>query len=332
MQLIDLECQKDLYALFKTRATNKESFYLILSPDKADVRQVNPSADVLGVTELDDASLCYILALSEGERDRKLMIELHRRGEDKKHKHLTLKESLPTSVLCHHLNRRNKRLYWVGRGAYEEDDSLIYVQLDLDTEQASVFKGVIDPKINLTHMAVTHNALGGLTYFTGKNDQGHFEVSCLNETTGKLNHLQETDDHLLGITPTSIKGLHAAKDTVCVTHEVISVTSRGLQRVNRCVVFHRGEFKAFFTYPRASIYYTYYRHEDDALWVFSSHGVLYVPKDPRSMRLVKSTCDGGFNLYLPWIEDGAMMRIYRYSFTNKEFQDPVILIPDELFS
>lgn len=332
MKLIDLECQKGIYALFKMGMIDKEAFYLMLSQDKATVRLADSSAEVLGIAERDDESLYYILIFNQRQRDKELLIELHYYDESKRPKHFALKESLPTNVLCHHLNRYNKRLYWVGRDPLEENAASTYVQLELGTGQATVLGQVADFGTKLTHIAVTHNALGGLTYFAGRNAKGGFEVSCLNETTRKLSYLKELSDLSPAYTPTSIKGLHAIGETVCITYDVVSTTNRGVKRVNRCVVFHKGEFKEAFVYPRTSIYYAYYHHGDNALWIFSPHGVLYLPKDPRGIQMVKSGDNKDFSIYLPRIEGGVMTQVYRYPFIDKEFQDPVALTPEELFS
>lgn len=156
--------------------------------------------------------------------------------------------------------------------------------------------------------------------------------SCLEESARKLTYLQEVDDLIPDFTPVAIKGLHAVGDTVCVTYEVVSVTNRGVQRWNHSVVIHQGTFKEFFAYPSAPIYYAYYRHEDGVLWVFSPYGVFYLPKDPERRKSVKALEGQVISIYLPYIEDGVIKRIYRYPFTDKAFLTSSVLTPEELFS
>lgn len=334
MQLIDLECQKDLYALFRLNKYQDKMHYAVLHPRGTTFHSEESCVDVLAMCldEDDEPHSEIVLVKDEGLTPSLRIRYLDECEDEDGCDEFELASDYHSYITAHHYIARLNQLHWVGKRTGSDTEPSSYYSFDLETKEIGAFKELFDPGEYITLLCVTRNALGELTYFAGKNAAGHFAISCLDESARKLTYLQEVDDLIPDFTPVAIKGLHAVGDTVCVTYEVVSVTNHGVQRWNHSVVIHQGAFKEFFAYPATPIYYAHYQHEDGVLWVFSPYGVFYLTKDPERRKSVKALEGQVISIYLPYIEDGVIKRIYRYPFTDKAFLTSSVLTPEELFS
>lgn len=113
MQLIDLECQKDLYALFRLNKYQDKMHYAVFHPSGVTIHNEEPDVEVLAI-ELDEQNdpCCEIVLIEEeNESQPSLRIRHLDEEEDDDDVEFELESKYATHITTHHYSARFNDLY-----------------------------------------------------------------------------------------------------------------------------------------------------------------------------------------------------------------------------